>query len=121
RGDKATMTAMASSRGWLTRGAACALLLALALPALAQDRRVQTEPLPPPAAQPAPERHPGLLENFGRWMDEAGQGMRKGFDNAWRGMGGMGEQAGTAAKGTADAAATAAKGVGDATKESFDA
>jgi hypothetical protein len=115
------MTTFAPPRAFV-RAAACALLVLLVLPALAQERaRPPVDPQPAPAAQPAPERRPGWLENFGRWMDDAGQGMRKGFDNAWRGMGGMGEQAGSAAKGTADAAATAAKGVGDVTKESFDA
>jgi hypothetical protein len=102
-------------------GSAAVLALLLASSVNAQQRGgTPVEVNPPPAAQPAPERQPGLLENFGRWMDEASAGMRRGFDNTWRGMGGMGNQASSAAKGTADAAATAAKGAADATKESID-
>jgi len=72
------------------------------------------------AAPPGPERRPGFLESVGRWMDEAGAGMRKSFDNTWRRMGGLGDSAGSAAKGTADVAATMAKGAADATKGTVD-
>ncbi len=72
-----------------------------------------------PVAEPPPRR-PGFLESIGRWMDEAGAGMRRGFDQTWRGMGGMGTSAESAAKGTADAAATMAKGAAEATRETVD-
>lgn len=124
RGDRAQMTTFAPSQGWLTRGArlrgvVCAALVLFALPAAAQQPQPSPQQvMPAPAAPPPPERRPGLLESFGRWMDDAGQNMRQGLDNAWRGMGGVG---GSAAKATTDAAATTAKGMGDATKESFEA
>jgi len=121
------MTAFAPRQGLRTRvtracGLACAAAMMLSLPVLAQEpARSPIEVMPAPVAVPPPERQPGVLESVGRWFDEAGQGMRKGFDNTWRGVGGAGEQAGSVAKGTADAAVTAARGVGDATKESIDA
>ena len=116
------MTTFASA--WLEgfkplRVALCAALLVLALPATAQQSAPPPDPAPP-AAQPAPERAPGLLENLGRWMDEAGAGMRRGWDNTWRGMGGLGDQAGSAARGAADATANVAKGTVDATKGTID-
>jgi len=122
------MTTFAASPGWRThallRGALVVVCVLAVTLAFAQERKstpVEISPAPAAMAQPAPDRQPGLLENFGRWVDEAGQGMRKNFDSAWHGMGGMGDQASTAAKGTAEAAAGVAKGAADATKGSFDA
>jgi hypothetical protein len=123
---------LASTPAGLARGVlAVALALAASVATAQQRGPTPVEVNPPPAAQPVPQRQPGVLESFGRWMDETSAGMRRNFDNAWRGMGGMGDQAtsaakgtadiaASAAKGTADAAATAAKGMGDATKESID-
>jgi hypothetical protein len=113
----------------LLASAKLAVVAALALTACAAAAQEPQPALPPqnlagpsatPAVQPAPQRQPGFLESFGRWMDEAGAGMRKNADQMWRGMGGVGNSAGSAAKGTADAAATVAKGAADATKGTVD-
>lgn len=71
--------------------------------------------------QSVPEHKPGMLEAFGRWVDESAAGMRKGFDDAWKGMGTVGNTTADVAKGTADAAGAVTKGAVDAAKGTADA
>jgi hypothetical protein len=100
----------------------CVAFLLVVPGAFAQERQPQApiEVNPAPPVQAVPERRPGLLENFGRWMDETSAGMRKSFDSTWGSMGNMQSSAESAAKGTADAAATVARGAADATKGTVD-
>ena len=103
----------------------CAAFLSMPVAASAQAPSAQPQQQPPPNAAPfpqsAPEHKPGMLEAFGKWMDDSAAGMRKGFDDAWKGMGGIGNTTADVAKGTADAAGAVTKGAVDAAKGTADA
>lgn len=104
------------------RGTALSLVLILVAvpmvsPLFAQDRANVTEA--PAQAQPAsPERRPGFLETFGRWMDDSTANMTKGIEKFWRGAA---SQSDAANKASTDATANIAKGAVDAAKGATDA
>jgi hypothetical protein len=97
------------------------LLLCLSLPigmALAQERAAVAPEPPAQSAPAAPQRQPGFLEAFGRWVDESVVGIGKGIENAWRGAATKSDEA---AKASSEASANMAKGAVDAAKGTADA
>jgi hypothetical protein len=97
---------------------AFALITAASVPvAIAQDRSNVAEP-PAQAVPAAPERKPGALEAFGRWMDDSAANMTKGIEKFWRGAASQGDAAN---KASTEATANIAKGAADAAKGATDA
>ncbi|MGZ5835425.1 MAG: hypothetical protein ACXWJ0_13605 [Xanthobacteraceae bacterium] len=91
--------------------------------AVAQENNAPAAPEPTEQAAPvapsaAPQRRPGFLESFGRWVDESVTGMGKGFENAFRGAATKTDEA---AKASSQATSDIVKGAVDATKGTADA
>ncbi len=113
------------SRGRPVLGTVFVLALIAAIPAPAanaQDRANVAEPpaqtAPAPTSPAPPERRPGMLEAFGRWVDDSVTGMSKSAERFWRGAA---TQSGAASKASTEATTNIAKGALDAAKGTADA
>jgi hypothetical protein len=71
-----------------------------------------------PAPASPPQSRPGLLESFGRFLDQSVASIGKGFENAWRGAASQGD---SAARASSEATANLAKGAVDAARGTADA
>jgi hypothetical protein len=104
-GHRGTTLAFRSAAALRAGLGACALLVAVA--ALAQDARVPNEPAPDPTAtQPSDAgQRPGLVETFGRWMEQGATKFKSDMREVQEKLDALGKKARDAAKDAGDAVA----------------